>query len=172
MTGVADTRRGISARAMAVQQYFWYLRAIDPERSSYAMQLALAIDGPLDAARLQCAVAATIARHDGGAAVRARARGSHRHAEAVVDGVVAELQRELDLAAGITIRGRLLRFAPERHVLAFAIDHAVCDGATASLHERGSVASALAPWAAVLGAALCHLFAWVTFVTLYREPRV
>ena len=155
MTGVVDTSSGISARAMAVQQYFWYLRATDPEPSSYAMQLALAIDGPLDATRLQRAVAATIARHDvfrtalredSGALVQIVDPAAPPFAlaladcagmpETVVDGAVAELQRELDLAAGIPIRGRLLRFAPERHVLAFAIDHGVCDGASLFLLQR------------------------------------
>jgi len=155
MSRVVDTSSRISARALAVQQYFWYLRATDPEPSSYAMQLALAIDGPLDVERLQHAVAATVARHSVFRTALRERDGEllqlvEPHAapfalpladcaappDAAVERAVAELQAELDLAAGITIRGRLLRVSPVRHLLVFAIDHAVCDGASLFLLQR------------------------------------
>ena len=75
---------------------------------------------------------------------------------------IVNLQGLLSRTAGPDAQGEVMGINSSLQALAMAVPPLAA----------GSVASALAPGAAVLGAAACHLFAWLTFVTLYREPRV
>jgi hypothetical protein len=145
-------------RAMAAQEYFWYLQAADPESSSYVVELAIAVDGPLDRERLTRAVVATVAAHDifrtafreidGRLFLVERAAPSFELAvedltavpeaqhDAEIDRVAAALVQRLDLATGSTVQGRLLAFGPERHVLFLVIPHAVFDAGSIVPLER------------------------------------
>jgi hypothetical protein len=140
-------------RAMAAQEYFWYLQKSDPEPSSYALEIVLALDGPLDRARFVRAVEDTLNAHDifrtafreiDERVFQAVERDAPRFALTVapaeqateIADVLAELTAQLDLARGAMVHGRLLAFGPERHVLAIVLAHAVCDGVSRFMVQR------------------------------------
>jgi len=75
---------------------------------------------------------------------------------------IVNLQGLLSRTAGPDTQGEVMGINSSLQALAMAVPPLAA----------ATVASALAPAAAVLGAALCHLFAWLAFVTLYREARV
>jgi iturin family lipopeptide synthetase A len=115
-----------------------------PEASlAYNEMVALALDGPLDAAALAAALHALAERHealrciglDDRAWYSAAALAPVLSTEPVIDddaAVTARLARDLetpyDLECGPLLRALLLRRGPERHVLALTVHHIVADG--------------------------------------------
>jgi DHA1 family tetracycline resistance protein-like MFS transporter len=75
---------------------------------------------------------------------------------------IVNLQGLLSRTAGPDTQGEVMGINSSLQALAMAVPPLAA----------ATVASTLAPAAAILGAALCHLFAWLAFVTLYREARI
>jgi amino acid adenylation domain-containing protein len=155
----AIRRSDRQTRAMATQEWFWYLRESDPDPSSYATQLALTIAGPLDRGRLRRAVEDTVAAHDifrtafreiDGRLFQVVASDAPRCELEIVDhgalpdaARTAEVNRslaaftsQLDLATGVIVRARLLGFGPDRHALVVVASHAMVDGVSRFMLER------------------------------------
>jgi amino acid adenylation domain-containing protein len=134
------------------QERLWFLSELDPAASpAYTMAGAVRIRGQLDTARLERAIGRVIARHE---VLRTTFRYDDDHLEqvvrqpgpvrlvraaepgppagfdpAAVDAAVAEQYRTpFDLATGPLVRGTLLAFGADDHVLVMALHHAVCDG--------------------------------------------
>ena len=148
---IADDR-ALCLPASSGQERLWFLSELDPRASlAYTMVGAVHIHGRLDTERLERAIGKVIARqevlrttfrydddhleqvvHRPGPFRLERATGPGRLAgtgQAAVDAAVAEQSRTpFDLAAGPLVRGRLLEFGADDHVLVMALHHAVCDG--------------------------------------------
>ncbi|QNM96267.1 non-ribosomal peptide synthetase [Chitinimonas koreensis] len=131
------------------QQRFWFLDQYQPNNPFYAIPLALTLAGAVDAAALQRALDALVARHaplrtvfqaDGGQPQQVvlpnltiplrvvelgQLADPARAAEAEI---AAEAQRGFDLAAGPLLRATLLRQAADRQVLLLTLHHIVYDG--------------------------------------------
>jgi amino acid adenylation domain-containing protein len=137
------------------QERLWFLGELDPRASlAYTMVGAVHIHGPLDPDRLEYAIGRAVARHevlrttfrydDGLEQVvhppepfrleRAAETGQPGSLDrAAVDtevevAVTEQYQTPFDLATGPLVRGRLLAFGPDDHVLVMALHHAICDG--------------------------------------------
>ncbi|MFI6644562.1 condensation domain-containing protein [Streptomyces sp. NPDC050504] len=131
------------------QERIWLHEQTVPGTSAYHMPWALAVRGALDAQVLRGALAVVLRRHEvlrtvfveDGGVPRAEVvdevalpwqghdlSGEEDPDEAARD-LMARLVREpFDLAAGPLVRARLLRLAPERHVLLLDLHHLVHDG--------------------------------------------
>jgi amino acid adenylation domain-containing protein len=134
------------------QERLWLLSELDPRASlAYTMVGAVHIRGQLDTERLERAIGRVIARHE---VLRTTFRYDDDHLEqvvrrpepfrleratepgrpagldpAAVDAAVAEqYQTPFDLATGPLVRGSLLAFGADDHVLVMALHHAICDG--------------------------------------------
>jgi amino acid adenylation domain-containing protein len=126
------------------QERMWFLERMSPHAGVYNMPDALALDGPLDVEALRRAFEALVARHEVLRTRYVEADGLPMQevlppppfdlpveevAEAEVHGwMVADARAPFDLRAGLPIRARLLRIAPERHVLLTCIHHIAGDG--------------------------------------------
>lgn len=133
------------------QQQFWLLDQAEPNSSHYNVRAAIKIAGPLEAAKLQQAFAAVVARHeilrtnfvlnDGSPAqvIASTLRfaldvsdlssvpSSRREAE--VQRVLArESEDPFDLAHGPLFRAKLLKLGPDEHLLVMTLHHIICDG--------------------------------------------
>ncbi|MDX3229589.1 non-ribosomal peptide synthetase/type I polyketide synthase [Streptomyces sp. ME19-01-6] len=133
------------------QQRLWFLQQYQPDSAAMNLPYALRFHGPLDIAALERGLSQAVARHDilrttfqvsDGQPVQAVAdpgpvslpvddlgdvAAAERFAEAMRR-VHAEASRPFDLAAGPALRLRLLRLAPDEHVLAVVMHHVVSDG--------------------------------------------
>ncbi|WP_203737922.1 non-ribosomal peptide synthase/polyketide synthase, partial [Actinoplanes italicus] len=137
------------------QQRLWFLAQFDPESTEYVITTQVPFDGALDADRLRAALGTVAERHE---ALRTRLVGD---AEGVPHQVVDppssppmpvvdvsgdadpwRAARDLvsegaavpfDLAGGPLLRATLIRVAPDRHLLALAMHHIVCDEWSARL---------------------------------------
>ncbi|HEX2188160.1 MAG TPA: amino acid adenylation domain-containing protein, partial [Longimicrobiaceae bacterium] len=143
--------RSVPAPLSFSQQRLWFLDRMEPVNAHFNITGALRLEGPLDAGALERAFAEMVRRHeslrtvfaeaDGGAVqVVAPAGGFRLDVEEVAAAGKAgtedevrrlageEARRPVDLEAGPLMRVRLLRAAPEEHVLLLTIHHAVSDG--------------------------------------------
>ncbi|MEU7998829.1 amino acid adenylation domain-containing protein [Micromonospora sp. NPDC049060] len=138
--------------ASAAQRRMWLLDQLDPGQPTYHVGWAVWLDGPLDTAALDGAWAAAVARHE---ILRTRFRANGGRPIQVIDDdapataieVVAldglpvadreaaaraalreHARTPLPLERGPLTRVRLLRLAPQRHVLALVAHHAIIDG--------------------------------------------
>ncbi len=133
------------------QQQFWLLDQAEPNSSHYNVRAAIKIAGPLEAAKLQQAFAAVVARHEilrttfvlnDGSPVQSIAsslpfalnvsdlsnlEASEREAE-VQQVLAAEVEEHFDLARGPLFRARLLKFGRDEHLLLITLHHIICDG--------------------------------------------
>jgi pristinamycin I synthase 3 and 4 len=126
------------------QERMWFLERMSPHVGLYNMADALALDGPLDVEALRLAFEQLVARHE---VLRTRyveadglplqevmppppfALPVDEVEEADVRGwMAADARAPFDLRAGPPIRARLLRIAPERHVLLLCVHHIAADG--------------------------------------------
>ena len=130
------------------QTEIWLAAQLGDDAScAFNESVSLRLAGPLDVAALTGALNACIARHD---ALRtffgitgdrlhiappvtlelaAEDLTSARDAEQALQQVVADdAATPFDLVAGPPLRARLLRLAPDQHVLVFTAHHIVCDG--------------------------------------------
>jgi amino acid adenylation domain-containing protein len=148
---LVPTERGESTPLSFAQQRYWSVDRDGAAGGAYNMPFVFELRGALDAAALERALNALVARHEalrttfhlrGAEPVQAVAAerfiplevddlaplpGPERAAEA------GRLEREharapFDLAAGPPVRWRLLRLAPDHHVLLLNLHHVVCDG--------------------------------------------
>ncbi|HYR07778.1 MAG TPA: amino acid adenylation domain-containing protein, partial [Longimicrobium sp.] len=133
------------------QERLWFLQRLQPESTSYNHPWGLRLRGPLDVPRLERVLAELVRRHeplrttfperDGLPVQRiepftgfslaidevAGLPGTEREAEAVRR-MRAEGALPFDLAAGPLFRARLLRLAPDDHMLLLRMHHIVTDG--------------------------------------------
>jgi hypothetical protein len=132
------------------QERLWFIDQLEPGKSSYNVPCAVALDGPLDAAKLKNCFDEVVRRHEvlrttfsvvEGEPVQIIApelsielsvtdlpganSGSSEEIQRLVQ---QEAQRPFDLAAGPLIRCVLLRLQDTRHVLVVTMHHTVSDG--------------------------------------------
>jgi amino acid adenylation domain-containing protein len=133
------------------QERLWFLDQADPGSIAYVMPGSLRLNGPLDTAALQRALSEIVRRHEvlrttfpavGG--VPAQRIGAPRQVEllvtdlsgvpldrresAVEEASDVEASTPFDLTCDLMLRARLLRLAPEQHVLLLTIHHIASDG--------------------------------------------
>ncbi|MFB6392425.1 amino acid adenylation domain-containing protein [Polymorphospora lycopeni] len=130
--------------ASAAQRRMWLLDRLDPGRATYNIGWAVWLSGPLDVAALGAAWAAAVGRHEvlrttfranGGLPIQViddappAALGVEPLAGTDPRAAIEELVRTpFDLERGPLVRTRLLRLAPDRHVLCLVAHHAIADG--------------------------------------------
>jgi len=131
------------------QERQWFLWKLEPESAAYHIPAALRLHGPLDVPALERSFNTLIARHeslrtrfveDGERTLQVIDHGAPLHLQwevlpAVGDQagqvrayVEAETSRLFDLREGALLRVKLLRLAPDDHVLVMTQHHIVSDG--------------------------------------------
>ena len=157
------------------QQRLWFIGQLEGPSAIYNNTAALRLDGDLDAAALEAALADVITRHEVLRTVFAVVGGQPYQRVLGLDeldwrleivetgeddlpGAVAQAAAEpFDLAAQqLPVRARLLRAAPDRHVLVLVIHHIATDGWSSGIFDRdlaGGVCRAVPGPGAGLGAA-------------------
>ncbi|MEV5201254.1 amino acid adenylation domain-containing protein [Streptomyces sp. NPDC053720] len=140
----------------AGQRQLWFLHQLDPESPEYLLPMAYRLRGPLSPGTLQRAFDALAARHeilrtryvldaadprqvvdpagpvDLAVTDRPGLDAAARDAAAVAF-TEARAAETFDLAADHPLRVRLLRFAPDDHVLLVVMHHIACDALTRPL---------------------------------------
>ncbi|HEX8242017.1 MAG TPA: amino acid adenylation domain-containing protein, partial [Longimicrobium sp.] len=129
----------------------WFLERLQPGAALYNIPAALRLRGALDVAALERALGQVVRRHEalrtafpeldgapvqvvapyGGFSLRAEDLSSLDEEEREPEAMrraAADAARPFDLASGPLFRARLLRLAPDDHVLLLALHHAVGDG--------------------------------------------
>jgi amino acid adenylation domain-containing protein len=121
------------------QERLWFLDQLTPGSPVYNVPIALAVRGRLDVAALERAFAEVVRRHE---ILRTSfpLRGSRPVQEIAPptgltltvedfspDAATGEALRPFDLARGPILRTRLLRLAPEEHVLLLTVHHIAAD---------------------------------------------
>ncbi|MFG1918461.1 amino acid adenylation domain-containing protein [Micromonospora sp. NPDC048898] len=133
------------------QERLWLVEQMHPGRGAYHEVFAARLDGPLDADRLERALAAVVRRHE---ALRTSIRcpdgrpvqvvtddvtvpletesfpqpGMPAREEAALAAVRARVERPFDLTVAPLMRAYLARLDAERHILALVMHHVVTDG--------------------------------------------
>ncbi|HEY1618161.1 MAG TPA: amino acid adenylation domain-containing protein [Streptosporangiaceae bacterium] len=151
VTDEGTARDGMRLPLALGQEQLWFLDQLSPGNASYTMVHGFWLRGELDAGLLDRTLAFQVGRHD---ALRATIRSESGEPYQVISGPPASvltvtdlsqggpaaareaLARELraevsyayDLAAGPLYRFRLLRTAPDEHVLVISFHHIVTDG--------------------------------------------
>jgi amino acid adenylation domain-containing protein/thioester reductase-like protein len=145
------------------QQGLWFLNQLFPDSAFYNNMLALRITGSLDAAQLNRAFTAALARHE---ALRTRFPADDGVPAQVIDPVsdvrldradlsslprqareqqacvlVGEQElRPFDLARGPLLRGLLIKLGPQEHVLAVVLHHIISDARSLEILQRDLLA--------------------------------
>ena len=140
----------------ASQQQMWLAEQVAGDPSVYTESGCLRLRGRLDAAALECAWRAVVARHEAlrtvivtaggeprmgiadtapaGAFLVADLAGSGGEAERLIEGAGRRfVESPVDLAAGPLVRALLLRVADDDHALVIAMHHLVCDATAAGV---------------------------------------
>jgi len=133
------------------QQRLWFIDHLSEGSARYPVSITLRLEGALNTAALQCALDGIMERHEvlrtsfvnrDGLPVQHIAaerrfplrmiKMEYHEGEDELAPVQAhqleELYETFDLAAGLTIRGRLLELSKTIHVLIITMHHIVCDG--------------------------------------------
>ena len=131
------------------QEVFWYQAQLDPSSTAYVIKAALRFQGPATAAHLRAAVDEMVRRHEALRTAFVTVQGEPVQrvipaapvdmteqdasgapdVEAASRNALKELaQVPFDLGSPPLLRGRLLRFAPDDHVLLLVVHHIVSDG--------------------------------------------
>jgi acyl-CoA synthetase (AMP-forming)/AMP-acid ligase II/acyl carrier protein len=143
---------GATAPLSFAQESFWFLDQIDPRNAAYNVYRAVHLEGPLEPARLEHALAAIVRRHAALRTTFPTIDGEPRRAETPaeeasvalsrvdlcalpVDARLTEAERlaaeeaarPFDLARGPLFRATLLTLDPAVHVLVITAHHAVID---------------------------------------------
>ncbi len=133
------------------QQRLWFLEQLEPGVALYNVPLGVRLSGPLDVNALERAINEVVRRHEILRTVFGP--GDGEGVQCVLDSLIirlpvqdiselpgdeqaAEVRRRseqeailpFDLVRGPLLRGRLLRLAPQEHVLLLTMHHIVCDG--------------------------------------------
>ncbi|HEX5872256.1 MAG TPA: amino acid adenylation domain-containing protein, partial [Longimicrobium sp.] len=138
------TERGGPVPLSFAQERMWFLQRMSPGSGAYNMAEALALDGLLDVEALRRAFEALLARHE-----VLRTRYPEVDGQPVQDvlppprfvlpvddvtedevqaRMAADARAPFDLREDLPVRARLLRIAPERHVLLLTVHHIAADG--------------------------------------------
>ncbi|APR77526.1 Malonyl CoA-acyl carrier protein transacylase [Minicystis rosea] len=141
------------------QERLWFLDQLDPGSTAYNLPARLRLTGALDVAALARALGAVVDRHEvlrttfatvGGKPAQVihdevpfdlEAEDVAGDEEAVSAAAAHELSVPFDLARGPLWRARLLRVAPEDHVLLLTMHHIVSDAWTKGVLFREMAAS-------------------------------
>ncbi len=142
------------------QRGLWALSQLDGGNVAYNVPLVTTLTGALDVPALARAIEEVVRRHE---ALRTSFRLSERGPVQVIDAAVTvplvvdsldaardpesrdaeltrrldeEIHRSFDLECGPLLRARLLRLAPDEHVLCVVVHHIVCDGWSLSVLVR------------------------------------
>ncbi|MCX5401661.1 non-ribosomal peptide synthetase [Streptomyces sp. NBC_00102] len=128
------------------QQRLWFLGRLEGPSATYNVPLVLRLDGPLDARALARALADVVERHESLRTVFPETDGVARQvvldtARADLDltprdtgpadlgdALTAEVTHPFDVSTELPVRARLMRLAPESHVLALVLHHIAGDG--------------------------------------------
>ncbi|WP_338320437.1 MupA/Atu3671 family FMN-dependent luciferase-like monooxygenase [Streptomyces lonarensis] len=165
-TATAPVSGPAAPRSVALspaQRRIWFLEQLEPGRTSYHEPKTLRFDGPLDADALLGALQRVVDRHPALRSVVAESGGEPRlvvhdtmplpcpltdardlpgaaegHDEdaLIAEALAEELREPIDLATGPLVKARLLRFAPERHVLLLVAHHVVFDSSSTQILTR------------------------------------
>ncbi len=148
---IEPTDRRLPLPASYAQQRLWLIEHLQNAGAAYHIPLAIRMQGRLDRDALQAALDRIVERHEvlrtcfsqsAGAVVQVVTPPQGFALQRVDLSAIEEAQRSLrvatnaaeeagerfDLATGPLIRGRLLRVAPEDHVLLLTLHHIVSDG--------------------------------------------
>jgi amino acid adenylation domain-containing protein/FkbM family methyltransferase len=133
------------------QHRLWFLDRLDPGQATYNIPAAVRLAGPLDVSALERSLSRVVYRHE---TLRTRfPEGPHGPEQRVepaagvslipesprddvdasawcTDVLAGEAAAPFDLARGPVLRVRLLRLAPETHVLSLVVHHIAADGAS------------------------------------------
>ncbi len=137
----------------SLQEGLWLVDQLDENQAAaYNMGVALWLTGPLDVAALRRSLVQIVARHEVLRMViqtqdgvpyqvagpvpavtltvedRVPPGGGLADEAVVLAEVARDAHRYIDLATGPVTRFRLLRLAPDRHLLCLIVHHACCDG--------------------------------------------
>ena len=141
------------------QQRLWFIAQLEGPSALYNNPVAVRLDGDLDAAALEAALADVIARHEVLRTVFPVADGQPYQrvlgmdelgwrletveaGEEDLPGAVARAAAEpFDLAAQVPVRARLLAVAPGVHVLVVVIHHVATDGWSSGIFARDLAAA-------------------------------
>ncbi|WP_315871651.1 non-ribosomal peptide synthase/polyketide synthase [Pseudomonas sp. JV449] len=141
---VFKRQEGEPLRLSYAQERQWFLWQLEPQSTAYHVPRALRLTGQLDVAALQRSFDTLVLRHeslrthlqeDGDSALQVIA-DQVRVDIALVDAeeselkalVEAEIAQPFDLQQGPLLRVKLLRLAPQEHVLVLVQHHIVSDG--------------------------------------------
>ncbi|MFJ8313426.1 MULTISPECIES: amino acid adenylation domain-containing protein [unclassified Streptomyces] len=128
------------------QRRLWFLDRLQGRGATYNVPLVLELEGEVDRAALEAALADVTERHESLRTVFPETAGVPR--QLVLDGaaarppldssmvapaeldaaVAAAVRRPFDLGNEIPVRAHLFTTAPGRHVLALTVHHIACDG--------------------------------------------
>ena len=150
------------------QQRMWFLFTLEPDSPAYNIPAAVRLQGPLDVGALEGALNSIIARHE---VLRARYRTGPEGPEqeilpqlrlsipledlsdlegepqqqAVRERIRAEVDKPFDIEREPVIRARLLRLAPDDHILVLVIHHIAFDewSTQVFMREFGAIYEAL-----------------------------
>jgi len=141
---VFKRQEGEPLRLSYAQERQWFLWQLEPQSTAYHVPRALRLSGALDVAALQCSFDTLVMRHeslrthlqeDGDSALQIIAEQVQVNIalvdaeEAQVKALVeAEIAQPFDLQQGPLLRVKLLRLAPQEHVLVLVQHHIVSDG--------------------------------------------
>ena len=182
LAGAAPARLPLTARVRPdrvplsfAQQRLWFIAQLEGPSAVYNSPVALRLEGDLDAAALEAALADVIGRHEVLRTVFPAADGQPYQqvldlaelgwrleiietAEKDLTGAVARTADEpFDLAAQqVPVRARLLRVAADTHVLAVVLHHIATDGWSEEIFARdlsAAYAARAGRWGAGLGSA-------------------
>ncbi len=143
-------RNGVDVLSFA-QQRLWFLDQFEPGSAAYAVPIALRLSGTLDVAAIEQSLSTIVRRHDafrttftttpGGEPIQVVAAADtalplvdlQGHSASTREDtarrlIEAEAARPFDLRQGPLVRARLLRLAPDEHILLLTIHHIVIDG--------------------------------------------
>jgi amino acid adenylation domain-containing protein len=137
------------------QERLWFLDQLHPNSPAYNLPIALRLRGKLDVGALEASLEAIIRRHpvlnvrfverEGAVWQEPREEGSAAFElvelgpttpDALRQRIAEEAARPFDLARGPLFRARLLRLAPEEHVVVSTMHHTVGDGWSISVLVR------------------------------------
>lgn len=133
------------------QQRFWFLEQLEPGNAAYNIPLGVKWIGPLNVPVFEKSVSEIVSRHETLRTTFANADGGpvqvisppQKVSLPVVDlsglpktelaseidrARSAEVQTSFDLANGPLWRAKLLRVAPEEHIVLFTLHHSIADG--------------------------------------------
>lgn len=148
---IVPTSRAEPIPLSFAQRRLWFLNRIAPESPAYNLPIGVGLKGPLDTAAIARSLSAIVARHEPLRTTFALVAGepaqavheprpveiplddvsalSPREAEEAARRIAAEeARRRFDIEVGPVLRARMVRIAPERHLLLVTIHHIVADG--------------------------------------------